>query len=174
GQGVAIDEGALGQAFGAGGADGVLAEFFEHRSADHAGEDGGERSPHGDGGQHEVRERTGAGDREPAQLDGEEENQDGAEREVGERQTKEADYTEQPVGPAVAASGRAHSSGDRKNDGYEKRSQRELQSVGIALGEQARHALLVAERRAEVAVKHAAPVVQILLAEWGIEAVEVA
>ena len=51
-QGVAIDYRALGQAFGAGGADVVLAEFFEHGGAHHAGQDGGERSAHGDGGQH--------------------------------------------------------------------------------------------------------------------------
>ncbi len=70
-QGVAIDDGALGQAFGAGGADVVLSQFFEHGGADHAGEDGGQRAAHGDGGENEIGEGAGAGDGEPSQLDGE-------------------------------------------------------------------------------------------------------
>ncbi len=83
-QGVAVDDGALGQAFGAGGADVVLAELFEHGGTDHAGEDGGEGSAHGDGGENKVGEGAGAGNGEPSQLDGEEQDQNGAESEVGE------------------------------------------------------------------------------------------
>ena len=66
-----IDDGAFGEAFGAGGADVVLVELFEHGGADHAGEDAGERSAEGAGGEDEVGERrvagaVGAGDGEPS------------------------------------------------------------------------------------------------------------
>ena len=74
----------------------------------------------------------------------------------------------------VAAARGAHPGGDGENDGYKERRQSELQCVGIALGEQARHALVVAEGWAEVAVQHTAPVVEILLAERGVESVGVA
>ncbi len=83
-QGVAVNDCALGQAFGASGTDVVLAELFEHGGADHPGEDGGEGSAHGDRGENQVRERACAGDGEPSQLDGEEKNQDWSEGEVGE------------------------------------------------------------------------------------------
>ncbi len=75
-------------------------------------------------GRIEVGEGAGAGDGEPSELDGEEKNQDWAEREVGERQAEEADYAEQAVVPAVAALGGAHAGGDRQDDRYEQRCQR--------------------------------------------------
>ncbi len=65
-------------------------------------------------------------------------------------------------------------SGDRQDDRDEQRCQRELQRVGITLGDQARDALVVAERWAEVAVQDAFPIADVLLAERGIEAVGVA
>ena len=173
-QGVAVDDGALGQAFGAGGADVVLAELFEHRGAHHAGEDGGERSAHGEGGENEVGERAGAGDGEPSELDGEEQDQDRAEREVGERQAEEADDGEQRGRPSDCGAGRSGLRRGSKDDRDEQRCQREAQRVGIALGDQARDALVVAERGAEVAVQDAFPVVDVLLAERGVEAVGVA
>jgi len=144
-QRVAVDDGALGQAFGAGGADVILAEFFEHGGAHHARQDGGQRAAHGDGGQHEIGERTRSGNGEPSQLDGEKKNQDWTQCEVGERQTEKANDAEQAVIPAVAALSGADAGGDRKNDGDEERCQRKLQRVGIALREQLRHALVVAE-----------------------------
>ncbi len=55
-QGVAVDDGGLGEALGAGGADVVLAELFEHGGADHAGEDGGEAQGEGEGGEDQVEE----------------------------------------------------------------------------------------------------------------------
>jgi len=87
GQGVAVDYGVFGEAFGSGGADVVVVELFEHGGADHASEDGGEGRAHGYGGQDEVfpavdgGEGAGAcaGDGKPAQGDGEDENQDWAE-----------------------------------------------------------------------------------------------
>ena len=49
-----------------------------------------------------------------------------------------------------------------------------MQRVRIALDYKAGHALVVAERRAEVAVEDAFPVVDVLLAQRGVQAVEVA
>ncbi len=135
-QGVAIDDRALGQTFGAGGADVVLAEFFQHGGANHAGEDRGQRSAHGDGRKHQVGERARAGDGQPSQLDGEKQNQDGAECEIGERQSEQADDAEQAVVPAIASSGGAYAGGNRKQNGYQQRCQRQLQSVGIALNDE--------------------------------------
>ena len=173
-QGVAVDDGALGQAFGAGGADVVLAELFEHGGADHAGEDGGEGAAHGEGGQDEVGERSGAGDGEPSEFDGEEQDEDGAEGEVGERQAEEADDGEQAVVPAIAAVGGADAGGDREAERDEQRRQREAQRVGIGLGEAERDGVVEADGASEVAVEDAFPVVEVLLAERGVEAVGVA
>ena len=61
-----------------------------------------------------------------------------------------------------------------KNDRDEQRRQRELQRVGIALGEEVGDALVVAEGGAEVAVQDTFPVVEVLFAERGIESVGVA
>ena len=55
-----------------------------------------------------------------------------------------------------------------------KRRQRESQRVGIALGDQLGDGLVVANRAAEIAVQHALPVVEVLLAQRSVEAVGVA
>ena len=65
--------------------------------------------------------------------------------------------------PAITMGG-AHAGGDRQDDSHEQRCQRQLQRVGIALGQQARNALVVTERWAEVAVEDSFPVVDVLLA----------
>ena len=101
-------------------------------------------------------------------------NQNRPEREVGKRQAEQADDREQAVVPAVAAVRGTDSGGNGKNDRDEQRRQRELQRVGIALQYKVRHALVVAERGAEVAVQHAFPVADVLLAERRVEAVGVA
>ena len=84
-QRMAVDDRAFGQAFGAGGADVVLAELFEHRRAHHARENGSERAAHGDCGQNEIGERSGSGDGQPSKFNREDQDENGAEREVGER-----------------------------------------------------------------------------------------
>jgi len=48
-----------------------------------------------------------------------------------------------------------------------------LQRVGIALGNEMRDALVIAERRAEVAVEHAFPIMDVLFGEGGVESVGV-
>src|SRR5581483_9500546 len=80
---VAIDDVALGHALGARGADVVLAEFFEHGCAHHAGEDGGEGTAQRDGRENKAGPTSGAGDGQKAEIDGEEQYKDGTEGEVG-------------------------------------------------------------------------------------------
>ena len=52
--------------------------------------------------------------------------------------------------------------------------QREAQRVGIGLGQAERDGFVEADGAAEVAVQDAFPVIEVLLAEWGVEAVGVA
>ena len=59
-QSVAIYDGALRQAFGARGADVILPKLFQHRGPYHPRKDGRQRSAHGDGRKHEMRQRAGA------------------------------------------------------------------------------------------------------------------
>ncbi len=70
--------------------------------------------------------------------------------------------------------GGAHSRGDGEDDRDEQRSQREPQRVRIALGDESRDRLVVADGAAEVPVQHAFPVMQVLFAERSVEAVGVA
>ena len=70
------------------------------------------------GGEDEVEEEAGdaagarSGDGQPAELDGEEEDEDGAEGEVGEREADERDDAEGAVLPAAAMEGGADAGGD--------------------------------------------------------------
>ena len=113
-------------------------------------------------------------DRQPAQLDGKKQDENGTQREIGERQTEQADHAEQAIVPAVAPLRRAHAGRNRKQDRHYQRRQGQLQSVGIALGDQARDTLVETQRRPQIAVQHAFPVIQILTAEGKIEAVGMA
>ena len=174
-QGVAVDDGALGQAFGAGGADVVLAELFEHGGADHAGEDGGERSAHGDGGEDEVARS------EPAPETGSQPSlMEKSRIRMGPRAKLGNDRPKRLTTLRARSSQRLRRWAERtpagidKDDRDEQRGQRELQRVGIALGDEVRDAVVEAEGVAEVAVEDAVPVVDVLLAERGVEAVGVA
>src|ERR1017187_5116714 len=62
GEGVTVDDGALGKTLGAGGADVVLIELFEHGGADHAGQDACKAAAQRDGGEDEVEEELPAED----------------------------------------------------------------------------------------------------------------
>src|SRR5579862_62094 len=69
---------------------------------------------------------------------------------------------------------RAHSGGNRQNNSYKERRQGYLQGIRIAPGNQLRHALVIAERGAEIAVQHAFPIVDILFPQRRIETIGVA
>jgi len=173
-QGVAQDDDALGQALGAGGADVVLIELFEHGGADHAGEDGGEGAAHGDGGQDEMGEATGSADREPAELDRDEQDEDGAECEGREGQAEQADEAEGAVLPLIAPKCRGNARWDGYEDGDEERGDGELNGVRITGEDEVRDGVVEADRVAEVAVEDSVPVVEVLLAEGLVESVGVA
>ena len=80
----------------------------------------------------------------------------------------------QAVVPAIASLGGTHAGGNREQYGYQQRCQGQLQRVWIALGDESADVLVETQRRAEIAVQHAFPVIDILLAERDIEAVGVA
>jgi len=107
------------QALGAGGADVVLVELFEHGGADHAGEDGGKREAQGDRRKDKVQEEAGetagarSGDGKPAELDGEEQDENGAQGEVRKRKPYEGDDAKSAVLPAATVERGGDAGGDR-------------------------------------------------------------
>ena len=125
-------------------------------------------------GKYQVREGARTRDRQPAQLDGKKQDQNRTQREVGERQTEQADHAEQAIVPAVASLRRAYTRRNRQQDRHHQCCQGQLQGVGIALGDQPRDALVETQRWPKIAVQHAFPVIQILPAQGKIEAVGMA
>ena len=75
---------------------------------------------------------------------------------------------------SITAPGGANPRGNREQNRHQERSDRELQSVGVALDEQLADALVVADGDAQVAVQDALPVVQVLLRRAEVEAVGMA
>ncbi len=149
-QGVAqsmfVNHSILRQALGAGGADVVLAQLFEHGCAHHAGEDGGQSAPHSDGRQHQVGQRSRTGNRQQAEVDREKQNQDRPQSEIGKRQTQQADEAEPAVVPAIAAPCGANAGGNGNQQGHDHGGHGQLQGPGIALGDDASHRLVKAQR----------------------------
>ncbi len=71
-----------------------------------------------------------SGDRKPAKRDGEDEDEDGAKREVRERETEERDHAEGAVLPAIAMKRGGNTCRDRSGDAYDESSERESEGVG--------------------------------------------
>ena len=107
-------------------------------------------------------------------MDGEEQDEDRAEREVREREADERDDAEGPVLPARAMQRGEDSGGDGECEADEQRGEREGERVGVALQHEVGDGVVQAEGLAEVGVEDAVPVVRILLAEGRVEAVGVA
>ena len=179
-QGVAVDDCVFCEALGAGGADVVLVELFEHGGADHAGEDGGEAEAQRDRGKDEMQEEAGggagacAGDRQPAELDGEDRMRMGPRAKLGnERPTRETT-------PRVRScqwlrwSADQMPAGMESRDADQERGESEGEGVGVALEDEVSDGVVEAEGLAEVGVEEAVPVVGVLLAERRVEAVGVA
>jgi len=114
-----------------------------------------------------------SGDGEPVESDGEDEDQDGSEGEVGERQAGEREQAESAVGPAVAAGCGDNASGNSEADADEHGCNRERQRVRKMLEDEVEDGVVKAEGLAEVSVSDATPVAEILRVEWGVEAVGV-
>ncbi len=68
----------------------------------------------------------------------------------------------------------ADAGGDGDDDADEERGEGEGEGVGVALEDEVGDGVVQAEGLAEVGVEDAAPVVGVLLGEWGVEAVGVA
>lgn len=173
-EGVLVNDGAFGESFGAGGANVVLAEFFEHGGADHAGEDGGERASHGDGRKDEVVEASCAGHGQPAEANCEEEDENGAEGKVGEGESEEADESEDAVVPAIAAPGGADPGGEGEKDGDKEGGDGESDGVRVALEDDLADILIETDGDAEISGENAVPVTDILLRDGEVESVGVA
>src|ERR1700686_3880782 len=88
---------------------------------------------------------------QPSQVNRKKQDKNGTESEVGERQAEQADHAEQAVIPAVAPLRRAHSGRNREQHSNQKRRQSQLQSVRIALRDQAGYALVESQGRSQVA-----------------------
>jgi len=73
--------------------------------------------------------------------------------------------------PVITAPGGTHPRRNGQKNRNQERSDRQLQSVGVALDEQFADTLVVADGDAQVAVQDALPVVQVLLSERKVEAV---
>src|ERR1700722_8876198 len=114
-----------------------------------------------------------ARDWQPSQENRKKQDENGAEREVGERQAEQADYAEQAVIPSVAPLRRAHSGRNREQHRNQKGRQSQLQGVRIALRDQVGYALVESQGRPQIAAQNAFPIVQILPAERKVEPVGV-
>ncbi len=68
-------------------------------------------------GRTRLRQLPRARDGKPVEANGEEQDEDGAEGEVREREAEQADEAEGAVIPSVAARGRAHSGRNGEQDG---------------------------------------------------------
>ena len=92
----------------------------------------------------------------------------------GNDKPEEADYAEQAVIPAIAALRGTNSGRNRQQNSNQQGGKRELQRVGVALRDQCADALVEAERRAQISVENALPVMEVLLSQRLIESVGVA
>src|ERR1700754_3691228 len=112
---------------------------------------------------------AGSRDRKPAELDREDENQDGTEREVGEGEPDQREDAKGAVLPVVAMKSRGNASGDGEGDANEQGGDGEGERVGIPLEYEVDDRVVEAKGLAKIGVEDAVPVVGVLLAERGVE-----
>ena len=136
-EGVAPDDGARRHALGARRADVILAEHLEHRRARHPRDIGGHDDGEIDGGEREVAqsldrivERPGADHREPAQLDGKDEEQQDRRDEAGKRKAEQRADAGDIVDPGVAAQRRPDAERDADERAEHDRRHRQVDRVG--------------------------------------------
>jgi hypothetical protein len=85
------------------------------------------------------------GDREPTERDGEDKDEDGTKREVGERETEERDHPEGAVLPAIAMKRGGDTCGNGSCNAYDESSEREGEGIGIALQDEMSNRVMQAE-----------------------------
>jgi hypothetical protein len=115
-----------------------------------------------------------SGDGKPAELDGEDKDEDRAECKVWEGEADEGQDAEGAVLPSAAMEGGGDASGDGESDTNEQGGDGEGEGVGIALEDQVNDRVVEAEGLAEVGVEDAVPVMGVLLTERGVETIGVA
>ena len=134
-EGVFVDDGAVGEAFGAGGADKILVEDFEQAGAHEAGDDGGKGDCQGDGGQDELGGRAPAADGQPLEPEAEDENEDGAYDKHRDGQPEQGGGHGEAVGRGVTAHGGEGAEPDAAGGGEKEGESAEREGDGQGLGE---------------------------------------
>ena len=132
-------------AFGAGGADIVLAEDFEHAAAGEPGNVGGVGKSHGGGREDPVGWLEPSGDIEEPPFEAEDGDEDGAHDKGGEADADHGEGHGAEVEPCVAADGGDDACGetDGEGDGESGRSDDERDREGIADDLGVPHALIL-------------------------------
>ena len=152
----------FGEAFGAGGADVVGGKLFDHGGANHASEDGGERGAQREGGKDEMSEAAASGNGEPAEDHGKKENQDRAEREIGDGEAEESEEADGVIGTRAAFVGGEEAGGNADGGADQERDDGEFERGGIVFEDNLRDRLLEAKGFAEIAVDDAAEIAAVL------------
>src|SRR5579884_1817809 len=99
-----------------------------------------------------MRGRTRSGDRQPSEIDGEEQNQNRPESKVWKREPQQRDEAEQAVVPAIAPQRRTNAGGDSQAKRHRKSSNGQLQSVGVGLSDDVADILIETQRPSHVAM----------------------
>ena len=154
-EGVAPDHHALGHALGAGGAHIILLQHLEHEGAREPGQIGRGRDGEDQHRQHRPIEAAPARDRQHAELDAQEIDQKGGEREIRDRQAGHQEQDDGGIGPAVAVDGgaAAREGAERERDG--ERRQRQHRADREPVRQHLDHRRVdEAEREPEIALRH--------------------
>ena len=165
-QGMAVEDDALGEAFGAGGADEILTEHLEHASSEESGDGGDVRGGEGGGGQDKGFGRAPAADGQPFEPDAEDEDEEGAEHEGGQGDKCEGEQHGEGVFKGAVCGRCGDSQGDAEAGGEEECGDAEGHGYRQGLREDFGHcAVAVFGGEAEVATQEVGEVSAVLLPE---------
>ena len=154
---MAEDDGALGQAFGAGGAHVVLAEGFEHAGTGDAGDGGDEAGGEGDGGQDQMFPGADAGRWQEPELDGKDQDQNDCEEELRRDDAEDCAHGGGGVDHRSPAQGGENAEGQAEGNAEDDGGTSEAETVGQALEDHAGGGHAVAEGVAEVELQRFLP-----------------
>lgn len=129
------DDAEFGGSLGAGGADEVLVEDFEHAAAGEAGEVSGVNQTKGEGRKDAVRGVIPAGGVEPAQVDGEEQDEEGAHDEGGHADADHGEGGGGVVPKGVFFDGSEDTERDAEEEGDEEGEAAQLEGDGEGGGD---------------------------------------
>lgn len=135
-EGVAVGDGAFGEAFGAGGSDEVLSEDFEEGGAGEACDVGDGGSGEGESGEDDALRGVPATDGKERKFDGEEEGEQGACDEHGKAQQGEGGEHGGGIGPRAFAGGGEGAEPDTGAGGHEESGEAEGEGDGQALSDE--------------------------------------